>query len=174
MVILKLTTGVSVVVVLLQMTVVVATSLGMYRTCLYECLHCVNTWGKDLFDGQLCAENCALSGGNSIDRTCDSFFTRNARRVEASRQYLHSEDPSGRSQHGFSNGYSNGYLGARGFRARNFVSSRSKPSRMSSRSSLTTDCQRLCRTCESRYTADMDAQNCLYTCVTTRRKMVTC
>ena len=203
----KVTTAMSVV-LLLQTTVAVATSLGMYKSCLYECLHCINTWGKVIFNGELCAENCAMSGGATIDTTCTAYFTRSSRRdgggggagggrVVGSPSSSSSSSSSGNSRHrqqlsGRQNpsamrvrvrgGYGGGY-GA-GYRVRNYdnyASSALSSSALSSaprsgyyRSSLSADCQRLCRTCESRYDSNMYAHSCMYTCVSTRRRLIAC
>ncbi|KAL8607411.1 hypothetical protein ACOMHN_024436 [Nucella lapillus] len=162
---------------LLLQTTTTATevSLGMYKSCLYECLNCVNTWGKDLFNGEKCAENCAVTGGRSIDTTCTAFFTRSSRRVSGARQFLHSEDLTGRYRHRLAGGYTNGYLGYRGYRNRKLghgaMAFRSYPDR---RSTLSRDCQQLCRTCEARFTSGMDAHSCLYTCVRTQKSVIAC
>lgn len=172
---LKMTTAMSVMLVL-QTTMAVAMSLGMYKSCLYECLHCVNTWGKDLFNGELCAESCAMSGGTTIDTTCTAYFIRSSRRESGPKiQFLHSEDPSGRARIGsFYNrgGYSTGRRGYLGYRTR--TSSASSFRRSGLRSTLSSDCQRLCRTCESRFSVGMDAHSCMYTCVSTKRKVIAC
>ena len=173
MLVMKMTTVMSVVLVL-QTTMAVAMSLGMYKSCLYECLNCVNTWGKDLFNGEQCAESCAISGGATIDTTCTAYFARPSRRDSGPKiQYLHSEDPSGRAGiNGFlRGGYSNGYRGYLGYRTRNFVAG---PRRSRLRSSLSSECQRLCRTCEARFSSNMDAHSCMYTCVSTKRKVIAC
>jgi hypothetical protein len=56
-------------------------SLNHYKSCLYECLHCVSTWGKELFNGELCAHNCHITKGDSIDSTCRAYFTRSVRQA---------------------------------------------------------------------------------------------
>ncbi|GFS26786.1 hypothetical protein ElyMa_007065300 [Elysia marginata] len=44
--------------------------LRMYKSCLLECYRCVKTYGKVVFNGKLCAENCVLTNGASIDGKC--------------------------------------------------------------------------------------------------------
>ncbi|XP_076463811.1 uncharacterized protein LOC143295981 [Babylonia areolata] len=157
-------------------TTVTAASLGTYKSCLYACLNCVNTWGKDLFNGEKCADNCAMTEGRGIDTTCTSFFVRSSRRVSGARQYLHSEDITGRYRNRLAGGYTNGYLGYRSsYRNRKLGPSvmafRSYPD---GRSTLSRDCQQMCRTCEARFTSSMDAHSCLYTCVRTKKAVISC
>nr|KAG5712785.1 hypothetical protein BaRGS_007382 [Batillaria attramentaria] len=85
MLVMKTTSAIYIILVL-QTTVALAVSLSMYKSCLFECLHCVDTWGKDLFNGEACADSCAMSAGESIDRTCTSYFTRSVRRAGRNRQ----------------------------------------------------------------------------------------
>lgn len=44
--------------------------LQLYKACLMECFNCVQTYGKTIYNGKLCAENCAISQGRSIDTNC--------------------------------------------------------------------------------------------------------
>ena len=43
---------------------------GKYKTCLLECLSCVELWGN-IYDGSACANGCALTDGSSIDANCE-------------------------------------------------------------------------------------------------------
>ncbi|CAG5117113.1 unnamed protein product [Candidula unifasciata] len=52
--------------------------LPLYKACLMECFRCVKTYGKQVYNGKLCAENCAGSNGKSIDAKCDSPTKRTA------------------------------------------------------------------------------------------------
>ncbi|RUS79379.1 hypothetical protein EGW08_012870 [Elysia chlorotica] len=45
-------------------------NLRLYKSCLLECYRCVKTYGKVVFNGKLCAQNCALTNGASIDGKC--------------------------------------------------------------------------------------------------------
>ncbi|KAK7505475.1 hypothetical protein BaRGS_00003220 [Batillaria attramentaria] len=165
MLVMKTTSAIYIILVL-QTTVALAVSLSMYKSCLFECLHCVDTWGKDLFNGEACADSCAMSAGESIDRTCTSYFTRSVRRAGRNRQMSAAyADDSGSSsaESGYSRyGYNirGGHPRLRGYRVH--------------QSSLSVDCQRLCQTCESRFTSSMDAHSCMYTCVTTNRAVIAC
>ena len=47
-----------------------AEELRRYKSCLMECYRCVKTYGKAVFNGKLCAQNCALTNGASIDAKC--------------------------------------------------------------------------------------------------------
>ena len=155
------------VLLILQMTVVVAMSLGLYKSCMYECLNCVNTWGKVLFNGKMCAEQCAQTGGRSIDSTCASFFARTSRGAAVAteaRYPTRQRGPSPDIRMGLSTDYSSVNSGPQRFRSRT----------SSSRSALYSACQRRCRTCETRFNSSMDAHACLYTCVRTRGRVIVC
>ena len=41
-----------------------------YQSCLLECLACVELWGT-IYDGNACANGCAITGGKSIDSNCE-------------------------------------------------------------------------------------------------------
>lgn len=45
--------------------------MGMYRACLRECYRCVKIFGKRVYNGKRCADNCVLSNGRSLDTNCD-------------------------------------------------------------------------------------------------------
>ncbi|XP_052770224.1 uncharacterized protein LOC128209982 [Mya arenaria] len=40
-----------------------------YKSCLLECLTCVEMWG-DVYNGQACADKCLITDGTSIDHEC--------------------------------------------------------------------------------------------------------
>ena len=40
------------------------------KLCVSECLSCVTLFGKNMYDGALCAQNCQLSKGRNMDEGC--------------------------------------------------------------------------------------------------------
>lgn len=54
--------------------------LPLYKACLMECFSCVKTYGKQVYNGKLCAENCAESNGKSIDSKCNSPSKRTGKK----------------------------------------------------------------------------------------------
>ncbi|CAG5125812.1 unnamed protein product [Candidula unifasciata] len=54
--------------------------LPMYKACLMECYRCVKTYGKLLYNGKVCAENCAVTNGQSLDSKCDRPTKRTGRK----------------------------------------------------------------------------------------------
>ena len=40
------------------------------KDCLRECGTCVQRWGKELYNGALCAHKCIASRGNMVDTDC--------------------------------------------------------------------------------------------------------
>ncbi|KAH3711713.1 uncharacterized protein LOC127858799 [Dreissena polymorpha] len=44
-----------------------------HKACLYECLKCVEYWGK-IYNGQACAEKCLEHDGRDIDHECTLNF----------------------------------------------------------------------------------------------------
>lgn len=55
--------------------------LPMYKECLMECFRCVKTYGKQVYNGKHCAENCAVTNGKSIDVKCDRPTKRTGSRT---------------------------------------------------------------------------------------------
>lgn len=52
----------------------------MVLACLHECYACVKTYGKLVFNGKLCADNCALTSGQSLDTKCGRPTKRTCRK----------------------------------------------------------------------------------------------
>ncbi|GFO34716.1 hypothetical protein PoB_006122100 [Plakobranchus ocellatus] len=44
--------------------------LDLYKVCLMECYRCVKTYGKEVYNGKVCALNCLKTKGQSIDSKC--------------------------------------------------------------------------------------------------------
>lgn len=54
----------------------------LYDGCLFECLNCVESWGKNMYDGKACAQACIDSKGRTIDRDCTGGTAPSRKRTE--------------------------------------------------------------------------------------------
>ncbi|KAK0056993.1 hypothetical protein Bpfe_013645 [Biomphalaria pfeifferi] len=63
--------------------------LPMYKECLMECFRCVKIYGKQIYNGKLCAENCALTSGASIDNKCYPPAKRANNKTQLAAQCIH-------------------------------------------------------------------------------------
>lgn len=149
----------------------VAMTFNKYKSCLYECLNCVNTWGKQLFDGEKCADGCAESQGESRDESCMKYIRVGRGRRGLGSGSLQEADSDRKAAN------SPAYLPYRrtgprfGLERINLAGQ----VRTSQDASLPAECQQLCKTkCEPLFTLSMDAHTCMYTCISNNRRKIVC
>lgn len=157
----------------LQTNVAIAHSLELYKSCMYECFNCVTTWGKEIFNGQRCVDDCATSEGTSIDLSCKPYFFG----FDGATQGLVSKGNKRFGNTGMAVNIkeldpSPAFKGSDEEKAGWAYT----PYRLSFSpvSTLSRVCQHLCRACEPHFTSGMDAHACMYNCATTKGQMIRC